>query len=199
VPVVITEARDDADALEIALIENLQREDLNPMEEAEGYQVLAERFSLTQEQIAERVGKARATVTNALRLLSLPETVRQMVIDGRLSAGHAKLLSGLTIAEEQILFAQFVVNEGLSVRNLEKRIQKSRKAPKRPRVSRSDLPKDHLSYLTDRLHGVFGTSVRIVPSKTYANGKKGKGAIEIDFYSNEELDRILEILGVREE
>jgi ParB family transcriptional regulator, chromosome partitioning protein len=195
VPVIVMEAA-DRDSLELALTENLQRADLNVLEEATGYQVLAERFSLTQEQIAERVGKARATVANTLRLLSLPADVRQLVGDGQLSAGHAKALTGLDIPPEQSLLARRAVEEGLSVRQLEKLIQKAKLAPRRPRVSRSDLPGAHLTDLTDRLHAHFGTSVRILPSRTYANGKKGKGCVEIDFYSNEELDRILSVLGI---
>lgn len=194
-PVIISNA-DDVNALEIALVENLQREDLNIIEEAEGYRSLADRFGLTQEQIATRVGKSRVSVTNALRLLRLPEDIKERVSDGTLSAGHAKVLSGLDIEQEQRIFAQMTADENLSVRNLEKRIEKSRKVARKPRASRSDLPKEHLDYLNDKLHAHFGTSIRIAPSKTYANGKKGKGRIEIDFYSNDELDRILQILGV---
>jgi ParB family chromosome partitioning protein len=197
-PVIISEA-DDVNALEIALIENLQREDLNIIEEAEGYRSLADRFGLTQEQIATRVGKARVTVTNALRLLGLPEDLKQLVSGGKLSAGHAKVLSGLDIEQEQRFFAQMTVDENLSVRNLEKRIEKSRRVARKPRASRSDLPGEHLTYLTDKLHAHFGTSIRVAPSRTYANGKKGKGCIEIDFYSNDELDRILQILGISAE
>lgn len=197
VPVIVTDA-DDEESLALALIENLQREDLNIIDEAEGYRTLADQFGLTQEQIAQRVGKARATVANALRMLALPAELRQLVSDGALSLGHAKVLLGVEIAEEQIRFGQLAATEGISVRELERRIEKTHRAPRRPRVSRSDVPQDHLRYLSDRLHGLFGTSVRIQPSKTYANGKKGKGSIEIDFYSNEELDRVLGILGMVE-
>jgi ParB family chromosome partitioning protein len=198
VPIILTEAG-DVESLEIALIENLQREDLNVIDEAEGYRTLADQFELTQEQIAKRVGKGRATVANALRILSLPEDIRGMVADGTLSAGHAKALLALEIPAEQQGFAKLAANEGFSVRELERRVDKAKRAPRKPRVSRSDIPVDHLTYLSDRLHSLFGTSVRIQPSKTYANGKKGKGAIEIDFYSNEELDRILEVLGLTED
>jgi len=198
VPVIVMEVSDD-DALELALIENLQREDLNPIEEAEAYRVLIETFGLTQEQAADRVGKARASVANSLRLLGLPETVKALVREDKLSEGHAKLLSGLEIPEEQVLYAQRTVKEGLSVRNLEALLRRARRALRKPRAVRSDLPADHLNYLSDELHGRFGTGVRIRPSRTYANGKKGKGTIEIDFYSNEELDRILEIMGIQGE
>lgn len=195
VPAIVMDAT-DRDVMELALIENLQREDLNVMEEAAGYRTLAEKFDLTQEQIAERVGKARASVANTLRLLELPKDVREAVASNKLSAGHAKALSGLAIEAEQIAMAHRAIKENLSVRNLERLVQRLQRAPRKPRASRSDMPDSHVKYLLDKLHAHFGTSVRIIPSKTYANGKKGKGWIEIDYYSNDELDRILQLLGV---
>jgi ParB family chromosome partitioning protein len=195
VPAIVMEAS-DSDAMELALIENLQREDLNAIEEAEGYRVLAERFDMTQEQIAARVGKARASVANALRLLALPEEVKRMIADDMISAGHAKLLSGLSDDQAQVALARRTIDEGLSVRNLEKLIKRFQEAPRKPRASRADFPASHVAHISDRLHTHFGTSVRLSPCRTYANGKKGKGTIEIDFYSNEELDRLLGILGV---
>jgi ParB family chromosome partitioning protein len=195
VPVIVSNAG-DAEALEIALVENLQREDLNAIEEAEGYRTLAERFDLTQDQIAARVGKARASVANSMRLLELPAEIKDHVAAGRLSAGHAKLLAGLDSERDQLLFCRTAVSGNLSVRNLEKVIWKAGRAPRKPRAVRNDIPPDHLADLSDRLHRHFGTNVRITPSRTFANGKKGKGAIEIDFYSNDDLDRILELLGV---
>jgi ParB family transcriptional regulator, chromosome partitioning protein len=186
----------DGESLEMALIENLQRENLNAIEEAEGYQVLANRFNLTQEQISDRVGKARASVANSLRLLSLPPEVKQLVSNGDLSAGHAKALIGLEIPDEQLLYARRTVKESLSVRNLEKLVEKARRVPRKPRASRDDIPLSHLKALSDKLHHHFGTNIRIAPSRTYANGKKAKGSIEIDFYSNDDLDRILGILGI---
>ncbi|MGQ9662550.1 MAG: ParB/RepB/Spo0J family partition protein, partial [Kiritimatiellia bacterium] len=197
VPVIVMDVADNA-ALELALVENLQREDLNPVEEAEGYRTLMERFELTQEQIAERVGKARSSVANALRLLDLPEEVKQLVAGGELSAGHAKALLALEIAEERVLYARRAVQEALSVRQLEKFVQKAARPPRRPRVFRADLPKDHIAYITERLQRHLGTSVRVTPCRTFANGKKGRGVIEIDFYSNEDLDRILACLGLQE-
>lgn len=198
VPVIVMDAA-DGDALEVALIENLQREDLNVLEEAEGYQALAEKFGMTQEKIAARVGKARASVTNTMRLLGLPEEIKQFVVSGQLSAGHAKILTGLEIPEEQILYAKRTIKENLSVRNLEKLIRKAQRAPRKPRAKRDDVPVSHISYLSDKLHKHFGTSVRITSCKTLANGKKARGSIEIDFYSNEDLDRVLDILGLTEE
>ena len=195
VPVIVINAT-DGDSLELALIENLQRENLNIIEESEGYRELAVEFNLTQEEIADRVGKARASITNALRLLTLPDEVKAMLADNRLSKGHAKALLGLEIEKEQILIARKAVHEGLSVRNLEKLIQRTKAAPRKPRAAKPDIPASHVSYLSDQLHGHFGTSVRISPCKTYANGKKGKGSIEIDFFSNEDLERVLALLGI---
>ncbi|MCX7007700.1 MAG: ParB/RepB/Spo0J family partition protein [Kiritimatiellaeota bacterium] len=183
-------AAGDQQALEMALIENLQREDLNIIEEAEGYRQLAETFSLTQEQIAQRVGKARASV--------LPEAVRRRVSEGRVAPGHAKVLLGLEIAREQELLAERVVQEGLSVRTLERIVNRLKRAPRKPRAEKSDLPTDYLRDLTDRLHQHFGTAVRVLPVRTLANGKKVKGTLEVDFYDNDDLDRILTMLGLSE-
>ncbi len=188
----------DEEALQLALIENLQRENLNIIEEAEGYRTLATQFHLTQEDIARRVGKARATVANALRILELAPETRDMLARGVLSSGHAKALLGLESASEQVFLAQRAVRESLSVRALENIVRRARQAPRKPRAARSDLPREHLGSLSDTLHRLFGTAVRIQPSRTYANGKKGKGTIEIDFYSNDDLDRILQLLGVAE-
>lgn len=198
VPVIVMDAP-DVEALELALVENLQREDLNVIEEAEGYQVLAERFGLTQEQIAGHVGKARASVANTVRLLSLPEEIRQHLSNGRLTSGHGKLLVGLEIPAEQLLLARRVIKEGLSVRNLEKIIQKAGRAPRRPRVTTDDIPASHIRDLSDKLHNHFGTSIRIRSCRTLTNGKKARGAIEIDFYSTDDLDRVLQLLGLPDE
>ena len=195
VPVIMMEVS-DREALELALIENLQREDLNLIEEAEGYRVLGEKFEMTQEQIAQRVGKARASVANALRLLDLPDRVKRLVAENQLSAGHAKVLLGIEIGQEQELLAARVVGEGLSVRALEHVIARLKKLPKKARSEKSDVPDSHLKYLIDKLHQHLGTAVRISPSRTLANGKKVKGTVEIDFYSNDDLDRLLVLLGL---
>ena len=195
VPVILMDVS-DREALELALIENLQREDLNLIEEAEGYRALGEKFEMTQEQIAQRVGKARASVANALRLLDLPDRVKQLVAENQLSAGHAKVLLGLEIAQEQELLAARVIGEGLSVRALEHIINRLRKPAKKARSEKADVPESHLKYLSDKLHQHLGTAVRIAPSRTLANGKKAKGTIEIDFYSNDDLDRLLVLLGL---
>jgi len=197
VPVLLRDMSDQ-EALEIALVENLQRRDLNIIEEAEGYQRLADEFDLTQEAIAKRVGKGRATVANALRLLTLAPAVRDMVSDGRLSAGHAKALMGLEIGKEQESLARTAVKERWSVRETERRVKKLLNPPSPASSSppKSDIPADHVQFLTDKLHQRFGTSVRLVPTRSLANGKKQRGRLEIDFYSNDDLDRVLDILGL---
>lgn len=198
IPVIVMEVA-DKDAAEITLVENLQREDLNPIEEAEGYQALADEFGMTQEQIAQRVGKGRASVANALRMLSLPDGIRDMVQENRLSSGHAKVLLGVEIPKEQELLAARVLKEGLSVRALERIVENLRKPPRRPQTDRSDIPASHLQHLSDQLHQTLGTSVRLAPSKTLSNGKKVPGRIEIDFYSTEDLDRLLHCLGINDD
>jgi len=198
VPVIVREAGNEQ-AAEIGLIENLQREDLNPIEEAEGYAQLAKEFSLTQEDIAKRVGKGRATVANSLRLLELPDAIRQAVQSGRVSAGHAKVLLSVPVDNQKEMLAKRVVKEGLSVRALEKIVRKLSAPPKKPRAEKSDLPKDYLKSLSDELHRHFGTSVRIIPSRTLANGRRLKGSLEVDFHNNDELDRLLTLVGYSKE
>lgn len=195
VPVVVLEVS-DREALELALIENLQRQDLNLIEEAEGYRALADKFSLTQEEIAARMGKARPTVANALRLLELPDAVKRLVAEQQLSPGHAKALLGLADDRERIKLAQRVVAEGLSVRQVEKLVAASSRAPRGRKVVTSDIPPDHLQYVLDRLHQKLGTAVRLTPSRTLANGRKVKGSLEIEYYSSDDLDRVLVILGI---
>lgn len=196
-PVIVMDVT-DRDALELALVENLQREDLNTIEEAEGYRLLMERFGMTQEHIAQRVGRARATVANALRLLGLPDAVKRMIAEKQLSPGHAKVLLGLEIPREQELLADRCVQEQLSVRTLERIVTRVRRGPRKRRGAADAIPESHLQYLHDRLHQRLGTSVRIVPGRALANGKHTRGRIEIDFYSNEELDRLLDLLGLAE-
>jgi len=195
IPVIIMEVS-DREALELALIENLQREDLNLIEEAEGYRALMDKFDMTQERVAERVGKARATVANALRLLHLPDNVKTWIAEGALSAGHAKALLGLEIPLEQELLAARAMHEGLSVRAVEAAVGDTKKAPKKKRAEKKDLPDEYLRDISERLQQALGTGVRITPSKTLANGKKVKGRIDIDYYSNDDLDRLLSLLGI---
>lgn len=196
VPVILLDIGDQ-EALEIALIENLQRDDLNLMEEAEGYRELAGKFSLTQDEIAKRVGKARASVTNIIRLLDLPASIRKMLESGQISAGHGKVLLGVEIDAEKELLAQRIIRESLSVRALEKIVETLKKPAKKPRAEKTDLPIDYVRHLSEKLHQHFGTAVHINSTKTLSNGKKVKGSIQIDYYNNDDLTRVLEILGIR--
>ena len=198
IPVIITTASDEK-ALQLALIENLQREDLNPIEEAEGYALLQKQFGLTQEKVAEQVGKARASVANSLRILDLSDIIRKHVADGLLSIGHAKVLLTLNSSLEQEKLATRIIKESITVRALERMVKKLSLPIKKPRAEKSDLPKDYLKNLTDELHRLFGTQVRISPSKTLANGRRVKGSLEIDFNDNDELDRLLQIIGYQSE
>ncbi len=198
VPVILVDA-EDRRAAEMAIIENIQRQDLNAIEEAEGYRTLAETFGLTQQDVADRVGKARASVANSLRLLELPDEVKQLLGSGLLSTGHAKVLLGLADATEQTLLGRKCVTEDLTVRTLEKLIQRRRADAAGGDTRRSgkpDLPESYVRDLADRLHKHFGTAIRITPGVTHANGKHTKGMLEIDFYDNDDLDRILALLGI---
>lgn len=188
----------ESEMLELGLIENLQRENLNVIEEAEGYQRLNTQFNLSQEEVASRVGKARATVANVLRLLTLPHEIRQNLVENKLQAGHAKVLLAVPLDEEKCFLARRAIEEGWSVRAMEKAVNKLTRAPRKARVSRDDIPASHLQHLSDRLHQHFGTGIRITPCRTLANGKKEKGLIEIDFYSPEDLNRVLDLLGLGE-
>jgi ParB family chromosome partitioning protein len=193
VPIIVRQA-DDRAVLELALIENLQRENLNAIEEAHGYEQLAGQFQLTQEEIAVKVGKSRAAVANALRLLKLPPVVQNFVREGRLSVGHAKVILGLADEKKQKLAAERVIKEGLNVRQTEGLVAKlqardSRRLGIKPETVAAPGSDPHVTNLEDRLREKFGTKVQL----RYA---EGKGTVEISFFSDEELERILQILGV---
>lgn len=199
VPVILREAEDRV-AAEIAIIENIQRQDLNIIEEAEGYRTLADHFNLTQQEVAERVGKPRASIANVVRLLDLPDEVKQFIADKRLSTGHAKVLLGLTDVTEQTLLGRKCVTEEMTVRSLEKLIQRRKAAidgTQERKRGTPDLPESYLRDLVDRMHKHFGTAVRLTPGVLHANGRHTKGLLEIDFYDNDDLDRLLSILGIK--
>lgn len=185
VPVVVVEA-DDKTVMELALIENLQRQDLNPMEEAEGYRVLTEEYGLTQEEAAARVGKSRPAVANALRLLALPDEVRELVEKGELSAGHARAILSLPTKTKQKTAAQRILALRLSVRQAEamcKRLAAEEKKPEPPKHMGVDYVAECEKALSRRLD----RKVRIV------NGKR-KGRFELEFYGEDDLQRLYEIL-----
>jgi ParB family chromosome partitioning protein len=185
VPVIVREF-DDRAMLELALVENIQREDLNPIDEAKAYQALIQKVGLTHDQLSERVGKQRTTITNALRLLTLPAEVMDMVARGSLSAGHARALLGLENRGDQLAAARYVVGKGFSVRRTEAFIRRrQRTASSRPRASRLAGVGEWENKLQQR----FATRVVI------AAGRKG-GKVEFEFYSQEDLERLLEAWGV---
>ena len=190
VPVIVREAS-DSQVLELALVENLQREDLNPVEEAQGYALLMEAFDLTQEATAQRVGKSRAAVANAVRLLNLPEPLQTHLRHGRLSVGHAKVILGLEGAQKQTLVANQVIKESLSVRETEELIDKLQGGSTgKTSTQRSPQTRGvHVTSLENRLKEKLGTKV----SLTY---REGKGALTIKYFSDDDLERILNILDV---
>jgi ParB family chromosome partitioning protein len=195
-PVIVRQA-DDRAVLELALIENLQRENLNAIEEAHGYEQLAGQFQLTQEEIAVKVGKSRAVVANAVRLLRLPQAVQNFVREGRLSVGHAKVILGVADEKNQKLAAERVIKQGLNVRQTEGFVAKLQKRGPHKSTLQPEtvapLGSDpHVADLEARLREVFATKVQL----RYA---QGKGAVEITFFSDDELERILQILGVSAE
>ena len=184
-PVVVLDA-DDRTVMELALIENLQRQDLNPMEEAEGYRVLMEEYGLTQEQAATRVGKSRPAVANALRLLALPDEVRAMVEEGTLSAGHARAVLTLSSHRLQKAAAQKIIALRLSVRQAEA-MCKRMAAEEKPKKVKPALTVDYVGECEKALTKQLGRKVRIV------SGKR-KGRFELEFYGQDDLQRLYEIL-----
>ncbi len=184
IPVIVRKVSDQ-DSLALALIENLQRENLNPMEESKAYELLISEFNLKQDEIAIQVGKNRSSVANALRLLTLPAEVQGYVREGKLSAGHAKAILSLTRKPEQNAVAREILRRGLSVREAEALV---RKAGTAQRASRRRPLKDiHLSAVEDALKRHLGTRVRI-------RDKKDKGRIEIEYYSKKERERLIAML-----
>ena len=184
VPVIIMELT-DSETMQVALIENLQREDLNPLEEANGYQELIDKFGMKQEEVAKRVGKARSSVANALRLLSLPESIKEMVKSGELSKGHCKALLGVSDTIKMVQLAQKSIDNGLSVHTLEKLI-KTETAPKKeePSYKKNPLYTEAELALTNSL----GKAVRI------KEGQNNRVTIEIDVFSEDEVMEIVKRL-----
>ena len=191
VPVVIKKW-EEGEAFEAALVENLQREDLNPMEEAESYQRLQEEFGMSQEKIAEKVGKSRSAVTNSLRLLQLDPRVRNFVVENKLTGGHARTLLSVTNGDEQFELAEMVIEEGLSVRAVEALVKNHLAQADKPAKQEEEVSKeDAREYraIEDDLKSFFSTKVKLKPL-----GKRNKGKIEIEYYSDEDLERLLALL-----
>ena len=183
VPVVIKRV-DDNQMLEMAIVENIQRENLNPIEEAEAYHRLITQLNLTQDQASARVGKSRSAVANFLRLRQLPEQIKGSITDGSLSMGHARAILGATASTQQLAAWRAVIAKGLSVRQTETLIRHLKSEKKKPRVSRNRTEEIYLTGLAEDLSRHFGTKIMIKKA-----GQKGK--VEIEFYSNDDLDRLI--------
>lgn len=182
IPVIVKEVS-DADSLEMALIENIQREELNPVEEANAYMDLIEKFNFSQEEISKAVGKDKSTISNTLRLLTLPKLIQGYITDNLLSMGHAKAILSLPTERARIRFSKRIMKKGFSVRQTEELIKQKlqKKTEKKP------LKDEHVTRLEEEMQHLLGTRVKIT------HGKK-RGKLEIFYYSNEDLDRILDFI-----
>ncbi len=190
IPVIIRDYTEQ-EIMEISLIENIQREDLNPIEEAQAYRRLLEEFHLKQDEVAERVSKSRAAVTNSMRLLKLCDEVQRMLIDDMISTGHARALLAIENAEEQYTAAQKIFDEKLSVRDVEKLVKNLHKPPKAIQKSETDDKTMEAIYMDieKKLKARLSTKVTVTPKG------EGAGKIEIEFYSHEDLDRLIDMMG----
>jgi len=192
VPVIVRVA-DDRAVLELALIENLQRENLNPIEEAQGYSQLIDQFQLKQDEVAAKVGKSRAVVANALRLLRLSAAIQEAIRDGLLSVGHAKVILGLAGERQQKIAADRILKDGLNVRQTETLVARLQSPAAPGAAAKAPLMHDaNVADLENRLRERFGTKVRLKYSS-------GKGSMEVAFFSDDDLERILQIVGVQVE
>ena len=191
VPAVVREMSDH-EVMELALIENLQREDLTPLEEANGYQTLLDKYGMTQEEVAKTVGKSRPAVANALRLLHLPEAIREMVERGELSAGHARTLLSFPDEASMLEAAKKAVEQGLSVRELERMAKKAAEAQKEGEKPRPTRRIPYFDEVELSLHEHLGRKVRVAGNKT-------KGTLQIEFYGEEDLQRLMASISFREE
>lgn len=190
VPVIVKEFAPE-DVFAIALIENIQRQDLNPIEEAQAYSRLIEEHNLKQDELAEKVSKNRVTITNSMRLLKLDERVQQMLIDNMLTGGHARALLGITDKDQQHVVAMKVFDEKLSVRETESLVKRLTEEKKEKNETKQEKKDDSFIYrdLENRMKDILGTKVEI------KNKAKNKGRIEIEYYSMEELERIIEMIN----
>lgn len=206
VPVVLKDV-DDATACTMTVTENAQRDDLNPIEEAEGYRVLVDRFNYTQAEVAERVGKNRTSVAHSMRLLELPDDVQDLVRKKAISTGHAKVLLSLdNTAEIRSLALECAPKPdprtgepvgGMTVRELERQIARRHAPVVERRHGEPDIPESYVRALAEEIHKTLGCAVRLKSSMRHANGKRTKGVLEIDFIDNDDLDRVLQVMGVK--
>ena len=188
IPAIVHEIESQQDLMELSLIENIQRENLTPIEEAEGYRSLTDKCFLTQEEVARKVGKNRSTVTNLLRLLQLPHEVQEFLRRGQLQMGHARALLGLEEDEDRLALAHRAVEEKMAVREVEKAVAHQRTGRKKKKSAKEVSGDPHIRDYEERLQHRFGTAVNI--RRTAAN----KGRIEVAFYNDGDLERILDLL-----
>jgi len=189
VPAVIMELT-DRDILEVSLIENIQRQDLNPIEEAIAYRKLLNDFNITQEELSKRIGKSRVAIANTIRLTNLDDRVQQYIIESIITEGHGRTLLSISDKQKQYELAQQVIDEKLSVRELERLIKRlSEEEEKEKVIWSSDSLNPYYKEITNQLQNYFGTKVNI-------SNKKNKGKIEIEYYSEEDLQRILDIMNM---
>ena len=184
IPAIVKECS-NLEVMELALIENLQREDLNSIEEAMAYKSLIEEYNMTQDEISKKIGKSRPAIANSLRLLQLPQEIKNMIAEGKISQGHARALLSISGEKKQIDMAEKIIAQQLNVRQIEK-LAKDTKQKKKKEVL-PDAYQIEINQLEERLRAVFGTKVTI-------HHKKNRGSIEIEYFSDEEFDRILELL-----
>ncbi len=184
IPAIVKECS-NLEVMELALIENLQREDLNSIEEALAYKSLIEEYNMTQDEIAKQIGKSRPAIANSLRLLQLPQDIKDMIAEGKITSGHARALLAIDGEKKQLEMAEKIINQQLNVRQIEKLAKETKHKEK------TEAPPDkyqlEINQLEEKLKSVLGTKVTI-------QHKNNKGRIEIEYYSNEELDRIIELL-----
>ncbi|MFQ5641722.1 MAG: ParB/RepB/Spo0J family partition protein [bacterium] len=188
IPAFILDVGTDEEMIELSLIENIQRENLNPVDEANGYRSLMTKCHLTQDQVAKKVGKDRSTVTNALRMLKLPKQIQESLIQGEISTGHARAILGLSGSNEQVALWKKAVKNSYSVRQVESLVKKANQPSVKPQKQPKPRPNPFLTEIEERIRGALSTQVRVDAD---ANGK---GRIEIEFYSTDDLERIVELL-----
>jgi ParB family chromosome partitioning protein len=188
IPAVVREFS-DGEMMEIALIENLQREDLNPLEEAAAYNTLLEEFGLTQEELSQRLGKSRSHIANILRLLLLPAEIQEHVSRGTITMGHARALLGLDRTDKQVEACRYVIKKGLSVRETEALVRRLNLGSREKKKGRRQEKESYLVEIEANLQESLGTKVQILPGKQ-------KGRIEIEYYTEDDLERICRMLGI---
>lgn len=184
IPAIVKECS-NLEVMELALIENLQREDLNSIEEAQAYKSLIEEYNMTQEEISKKIGKSRPAIANSLRLLQLPQEIKNMIEEGKVTQGHARALLAIGSEKKQLEMAEKIINQQLNVRQIEKLVKETKHQKKNEKPLNNF--QIEINQLEERLKTVLGTKVTI-------QHKNNKGKIEIEYYSNEDLDRILELL-----